>query len=464
MCGGRFVPLEVMSLADLPNTAGPRMASESDEGEETVPQETSTPVVPPEASTTPDAAAENEESPMLVGRMRRWHRRREWGFIFSELHNCDVFLDGSDLDEGSPEIEEGDFVFFHVAAVDRGQFTAKRAKRATFVEVAAQQDILGPIYEQQVARTPRVPELPQSIDVASSAVPAATETAGGQQQAAPASAETSAGQQPTGVAAWNHQPQQPPQPQPQRAAMPPPPPPPSHPAPNSGSGGIPVQDGTMLPQMPYTGQQQQQQPYGYPSYQSMYPQGTWVNSDSAAVLSTAGQPQPQPGQGQLQPGQAQRQPSPHQAAQQAQPQPGVSLLMACPAALGSQLNAKDVAAMLKSGTRAERAPTFVSTRGAASSIGAEWCTLVRQGIASQEHTNEDGDGQHMQQAAGQEWASDGSPWGVWGNGQMDAAAVAQGHPHAYGGTNQLVAPMVDPSMFGMPQGDPNLFPMTIGAG
>merc|ERR1719464_688220 len=91
---------------------------------------------------------------MLVGRLRRWHRNREWGFIFSELHNCDVFLDGNNADTAAA-LSEGDIVLFELCADEEGFPAARSARRATAPEVEQQQAILQPLYQQHVVPAPQ---------------------------------------------------------------------------------------------------------------------------------------------------------------------------------------------------------------------------------------------------------------------------------------------------------------------
>ena len=34
---------------------------------------------------------------MHTGRLRTWNEEEGWGYIWSEVHNCDVFVDGADV-------------------------------------------------------------------------------------------------------------------------------------------------------------------------------------------------------------------------------------------------------------------------------------------------------------------------------------------------------------------------------
>ena len=46
-------------------------------------------------------------TPMHTGRLRTWNSAEQWGYIFSEVHNCDVFFDGAEYDI-VPPLCEGD--------------------------------------------------------------------------------------------------------------------------------------------------------------------------------------------------------------------------------------------------------------------------------------------------------------------------------------------------------------------
>ena len=81
-----------------------------------------------------DALAPKKARIELFGRLRRWHRNREWGFIYSELHNYDVYFDGFDTAIAS-SLKEGDYVVFEVVTDTDGQPTARKVRKIDRHEV-----------------------------------------------------------------------------------------------------------------------------------------------------------------------------------------------------------------------------------------------------------------------------------------------------------------------------------------
>ena len=49
--------------------------------------------------------------PMHTGRLRTWNEEEGWGYIWSEVHNCDVFVDGANKGTMLP-LCEGDPIIF----------------------------------------------------------------------------------------------------------------------------------------------------------------------------------------------------------------------------------------------------------------------------------------------------------------------------------------------------------------
>lgn len=388
-------------------------------------------------------AAAMEDTPLLVGRLRRWHRTGEWGFIFSDLHNCDVFVDAASCQD-SAALKEGDFVLFELGYDEEGQTVAQNARKAEPQEVEQQQVTLGPVYAHKMARQPQVPELPKSTTngagtSSSSITPAVRD-------APPAMVgpyEATGGRQ--------NAPSAPPM----AAALPrqqmdsyrqPPPPPPQHPAP-TGPGGFPqaINSGAMMHQQPYMAPQQQQQqhhPYAYNAqgqgYGMYQQQGPWPGGNDPHALAV--------GQGNA-PGQV------------AGP-PGARLLLQPPTVLNDRerLDVKVTAmvAVLKgAGWTGQRAQTFRSSRnGAAMQIGQEWCEILRQAVQHADHGDEMEGRQHTQGNTGawgdqQQWM-----WGAGtGMGQMDGAHGVGGD--AYNGNNQMVNPVgISNALLGMHAGEP----------
>jgi len=342
-----------------------------------------------------------EELLMLVGRLRRWHRTREWGFIFSELHKCDVFLDGVNADAAS--LSEGDLVLFELWTDEDGQPAARNARRAEPREVEQQQVFLAPLYQQYAANAPQAPELPRGADAptasASSSAPARAPPLDGNGGAVPTMAP---------VAATPRHPdplRRPPPP-------PPPPPPPSHTAP-TGPGGFPQQalsssSSNMVHQQPYLVPAQQN--FGYPSYScdrgfpstGVYQQDPWPNGDGFSTAGpAAGSPTAQ------------------------SPQASGSRLLLEPPHMLARLDPKAMVSVLKAGwSPGRRGQTFRSSRnGTAAQIGQEWCEILRQACAAVEQQTEDTDRHHVQASA------------QWGDAQWGWCATAPGPldlPHGSG--------------------------------
>ena len=81
-----------------------------------------------------DALAPKKARIELFGRLRRWHWNREWGFIYSELHNYDVYFDGFDTAIAS-SLKEGDYVVFEVVTDTDGQPAARKVRKIDRHEV-----------------------------------------------------------------------------------------------------------------------------------------------------------------------------------------------------------------------------------------------------------------------------------------------------------------------------------------
>jgi len=261
---------------------------------------------------------------MLVGRLRRWHRSREWGFIFSELHNCDVFLDGGNIDTAAA-LSEGDIVLFDLCTDKEGFPAARSARRATAPEVEQQQAILQPLYQQLVAPAPQ----------ASSAAAVPFTKAVVDRDPAPQGV-------PPLVGTARHL----------SNLRAPPPPPPSHPAPTGPSDFAPqaLNNASIMHQQPYMAQHCFS---GYPGYNDPWPKG------SDALLNVGGTP-----------------------TAMANPVMGARLMLECPQML-EKLEPKALVAVLKGGpVPRRRSKTFRSSRsGTASQIGQEWCEVLRQACA-----------------------------------------------------------------------------------
>mmetsp|Transcript_35810 Transcript_35810/g.102295 ORF Transcript_35810/g.102295 Transcript_35810/m.102295 type:complete len:337 (-) Transcript_35810:156-1166(-) len=323
---------------------------------------------------------------MLVGRLRRWHRSHEWGFIFSELHKSDVFVSGASV-EAAATLAEGDLVLFELGADEDGQPAARHARRAEPQEVEQ---------AQQAAELPR-PDGPAAS--ASSSGPARAPPPDGNSCAVQVTSQT----MPPVTAAPRHV-------EPLRRTPPPPPPlPPSHPAP-SGPGSFTQQalsSPNMLHQQPYLAQAQQgfdgyqgfNCEQGYPSA-GMYQQGPWLNGDGFA---SAGAMSPPGGQSQ---GQASR------------------LLLEPPHMHVGPLDPKALVAVLKAGTwPGRRGQTFRSSRnGTSAQIGREWCDVLRQACTAVEQQSEDAERQLAQSNA--QWGE--AQWWCGNNVLMD-------HPHGGAG-------------------------------
>mmetsp|Transcript_57771 Transcript_57771/g.150550 ORF Transcript_57771/g.150550 Transcript_57771/m.150550 type:complete len:435 (-) Transcript_57771:155-1459(-) len=388
----------------------------------------------------------NGQDEALVGRLRRWHRKSEWGFIFSELHSCDVFLDGPNA-ERAAELTEGDFVLFHLANDEGGMPYARSARRADLDEVERQQELLSPVYSRHLARSSVVPDLPRSSEAGYDGH--ATSSAAGAPREPPAVPVSGApaGQAGTGVSAA-------PQLEAPRRSPPPPPPPPSHPAP--GGPGFATQA------LGQAGLLQHQQPYvsphqaygGYPNYPTadrgfgMYQQGAWPNSD--AVLSTGGLGT----QSSLAQQQQQQQP-------QQQPLPSAQLLLEPPPALARR-DPKAIVMMLKGAPIARRPQTFRSSRnGVATQIGQEWVQMLRQACSAVQEHGDDAEGSHVQ--SNTNWG-DVSQWGMWGAASASTQIDGNSHGDGYGGSGSMVNQMMNPVMLGMHGGSPSFYSATPAPG
>lgn len=82
---------------------------------------------------------------MLVGRLRRWNASDLWGFVFSELHNCDIVTDGSD---GGESLEEGVHVLFRLHYDESDMPVARGVRKATAREIEDQRSLLLPAYSR----------------------------------------------------------------------------------------------------------------------------------------------------------------------------------------------------------------------------------------------------------------------------------------------------------------------------
>ena len=73
----------------------------------------------------------------FLGRLRRWNSEDEWGVVFSEWHNGDIFIDGlsNNNKEACKTLREGDDVFFEVAYEDHGLYAVCNIRRAESIEV-----------------------------------------------------------------------------------------------------------------------------------------------------------------------------------------------------------------------------------------------------------------------------------------------------------------------------------------
>jgi len=291
--------------------------------------------------------ANPQELVMLVGRLRRWHRSREWGFIFSELHNCDVFLDGNNVDTAAA-LSEGDIVLFELCTDEEGFPAARSARRATAPEVEQQQAILQPLYQQHVVPPPQASSA-AAVPFTNAVVPT--------RDPAPQGVAPLVGTTARHLGNLGRAP-----------PPPPPPPPPSHPAPTGPSDFAPqaLNNAGMMHQQPYMAQHCFS---GYPGYNGPWPNG------SDALLSVGG--------------------TPTAMANQVM---GTRLMLECPQML-EKLDPKALVAVLKGGPAPRRrSQTFRSSRsGTASQIGQEWCEVLRQACALGDQQNDESDRQQQQQ-------------------------------------------------------------------
>jgi len=116
----------------------------------------------------PNSAETSDGLPPLVGRIRRLHKNKEWGLIYSELPlscaSCDIFLDAAEAEDIS-SLEQGDFVIFDF---DEYEHSARNVRKAAPEEVDTQQARLAPFFENfrvdrargSSASSNRVAELP----------------------------------------------------------------------------------------------------------------------------------------------------------------------------------------------------------------------------------------------------------------------------------------------------------------
>lgn len=366
-----------------------------------------------------------DEQLQLVGRLRRWHRKREWGFIFSELHNCDVFLDGAN-NEGSSGLSEGDLVLFDLWTTEEG-LSARNVRRAELQEVEQQQVLLAPVYQQHALHAQQVGELPRIADGQAAAASSGSSARGPQHDAGVGAQALAA--TPRLLEALR------------RPPPPPPPPPPTHPAPTTGPRGFAPQA------LSNTGMLQHQQPYvaqpgygSFPSYNGdrgfaaagMYQQGHWSNGE--AMLGTG---------------------SPAAMASQSL---GTRLLLEPPHML-ARLDPKAMAAALKGGPwPGRRGQTFRSSRsGTATQIGQEWCEILRQACSAAEQQSDDAERPQPQASAA--WGGE-EQWMWPGTNAAGSMDTAHGTVDVYSSASPMGSPAGVPHvMLGM-SGDGGIYATT----
>ena len=64
---------------------------------------------------------------MHTGRLRTWNEEEGWGYIWSEVHNCDVFVDGANKGILLP-LGEGDSMIFALGVDNEGWPIATHAR------------------------------------------------------------------------------------------------------------------------------------------------------------------------------------------------------------------------------------------------------------------------------------------------------------------------------------------------
>lgn len=413
------------------------------------------------SSPPPDGDA--SEPVRFIGRLRRWHRTREWGFIYSELHNCDVYLDGID-NEGVADLNVGDHLFFEIFNDEEGQPAARNVRRAERNEVLEMKERLAPMYQRHAARVPQVPDLPRSADgrAGQDGVVMATSSSSGagalphgppgdMMYAVPVAAMATLPPEAGGsAAALRHLDQQ----QLRRPPPPPPPPPPTHPAPPGpaafqaqGLGNVGLLRQQQL-QQPYLSHQGYSAPYpnygGDRSYPVHYPQGQWAGSESTMGVNNIGSPAAMQGQN-----------------------VGVRLLLEPPPML-ERLDPKAIVAVLRhqdGGAWASRRQpmTFRSTRtGTATQLGTEWCEILRQASHAVAEHGDNGERLAVHRGGAASWGGDASSW-MWNNtGVAGVTESAHGAGEAY---NTAGSPMVGAGgvphvLMGLHGGDPNMYAAT----
>lgn len=128
----------------MPPPSRPPGQSEVVPDEEPASGDRAAPLPPP----PPAAELQREaETPKLVGRLRRWNPQGLWGFIFSGVHNCDIYYDGEEDDaaegtDGGSALVEGDFVLFELKIDEEGSpaaFNAQKAKPQDLDQLQASQ-------------------------------------------------------------------------------------------------------------------------------------------------------------------------------------------------------------------------------------------------------------------------------------------------------------------------------------
>lgn len=283
----------------------------------------------------------------LVGRLRRWRANGPWGFIFSELHNCDIFFDGSEC-ESAASLTDGDFVLFELDSEAQGLPEARNARKAEPAEVERQQALLAQTY-QQVARTPLVPELPPGDRLPTNAPGAGAE--GWFQGASPAGGPRPHAALGQGAEAGSGVASQPMSLPPHLDGMQgrrgglPPPPPPAHPAPATPEAFV---------------QHNAQAYMGHPAYGGYVTygeDGQWQTSSGVSADALLGQQVPM---------------VEHAA-------PAVRLLLEGPPML-DRLNPKALVSVLTGGTWTERhAQSFPCSRtGVATQVGREYAQILQE--------------------------------------------------------------------------------------
>lgn len=92
-----------------------------------------------------------EVLPMLVGRIRRWQpadaEEPAWGFVMSDLHGADLFLDSENCD-ADVNLSEGDLVKFELCQGEDGLTAARKAIQITPEELHEMLVELEPVYDK----------------------------------------------------------------------------------------------------------------------------------------------------------------------------------------------------------------------------------------------------------------------------------------------------------------------------